>query len=149
MSSYYRTEALKTSHYFGNGEGRDTYIMVNNGGVERNTYPYKFSDESRTTKRYFQTGSPNLGAKPIKYNTNGTGRDTYIAFNHGGLMSHGGKSSFYTSLRTPSPSHYKMYATQNQWQHAKQLNSIKLQRDASMRLSVPKFGYPTNNKKKL
>lgn len=149
MSSYYRTEALKTSHYFANGEGRDTYIMVNNGGIERNTYPYKFNDESRVTKRSFVSGSPNLGAKPVKYNTNGTGRDTYIAFNHGGLASPGGKSTFYNSLRTPSPLLCKMYKTQTLWQHAKQIKSYQLQRDASMRLSVPKFGYPSNNKKKL
>ena len=79
MSSYYRTEALRTTHYFPNGEGRDTYIYTNNGGVERNTYPYNFKEDSRLTRRNFAFGAPNLGAKPLKYKSNGTGRDTYIS----------------------------------------------------------------------
>jgi hypothetical protein len=147
MSSYYRTEALKTSHYFCNGEGRDTYIHVNNGGVERNTYPYKFPDDGRSNKRYFYAGSPNLGAKPVKYNTNGSGRDTYIAFNHGGLASPQSKKTFYNSLRTPSPGCVKMYKTQTNWQYAQQMKTRKMQRDASMRLSAPKF-FPSRNKSK-
>jgi hypothetical protein len=145
MGSYYRTEALKTSHYFCNGEGRDTYIQVNNGGVERNTYPYKFADDGRSNKRYFYAGSPNLGAKPVKYNTNGSGRDTYIGYNHGGLAGTNSKQTFYNSLRTPSPNQMTMYRTLNNWQHAEKIQKSRMQRDASMRLSAPKF-YPNRNK---
>lgn len=101
MGSLYRTEALRNSHYNPNGEGRDTYIFVNNGGVERNKYPFSFKEESRITRRSFSPGSPRLDAKPLKYKPDGTGRDTYIGINHGGLFSSYKKHSFYTSLREP------------------------------------------------
>ena len=99
MGSLYRTEALRNSHYNPNGEGRDTYIFVNNGGVERNKYPFSFKEESRITRRSFSPGSPRLDAKPLKYKPDGTGRDTYIGINHGGLLKQSGETNYLNQLR--------------------------------------------------
>ncbi|OMJ91412.1 hypothetical protein SteCoe_6102 [Stentor coeruleus] len=143
MGTLYRTEALKNSHYNPNGEGRDTYIYVNNGGVERNTYPYQFKEESRVVRRNFVAGSPCLDSKPLKYKHDGSGRDTYIGYNHGGLF-----SSFYASLREPSPVTMKpgFLQTQGVWDNTR-TNRIAKRRKSQeansqmhlvRRLSLPK-----------
>ncbi|OMJ76203.1 hypothetical protein SteCoe_24459 [Stentor coeruleus] len=146
MSSYYRTEALKTTHYGPNGEGRDTYIFVNNGGVERNTYPYVFKEQSRMTRRNFVFGSPNLGSKSLKYKSDGTGRDTYIGNNHGGFMFPHEKPSFYSTLRTPSPRFHKVLKAQTISQYSKKIQVARSQNDAVLRLSIPKFQPKYSNK---
>ena len=138
MGSYYRTEALRTTHYLPNGEGRDTYIYVNNGGVEKHKYPYRFNEEGRTTKNFKTLSIPNLDAKALKYRTNGTGRDTYIGFNHGGLVPHSKQFSFYSSLRSVTPPTAKLYKVQNYGQYIKSINEARNQKQACMRLSVPK-----------
>ena len=140
MGTLYRTEALKNSHYNPNGEGRDTYIFVNNGGVERNTYPYKFNEESRVLRRSFSPGSPRLEAKPLKYKSDGTGRDTYIGTNHGGLFSSYKKHSFYSSLREPSPvtSNNAFFQTQSIWLQQRRLKEASYQKNMCRRLSLPK-----------
>lgn len=148
MGTLYRTEALKNSHYNPNGEGRDTYIYVNNGGVERNTYPYQFKEESRVVRRNFVAGSPRLDSKPLKYKHDGSGRDTYIGHNHGGLFSSYNKHSFYASLREPSPVTMKpgFLQTQGVWDNTK-TNRIAKRRKSQeannqmqlvRRLSLPK-----------
>ena len=139
MSSFYRTEALKTSQYFANGDGRDTYISVNNGGIARNQYPFSFKEDGRVTMRKFSPGVPSLGAKALKYKSNGTGRDSYIGNNHGGFMSPYSKYSFYNSLRqTPPPTTSVYYKTVNFAQFLKRNDQAKSQKEASLRLSIPK-----------
>ena len=100
------SNGFKVSHYFPNGEGRDQYISTTNGGFFTNTFPYKFKEEARTFKVIHSKSVPRLNAKPLKYNCNGSGRDTYVGYNHGGLFSAENKYSFYKSLRssgTPMP----------------------------------------------
>jgi hypothetical protein len=140
MSTLYRTEALKNSHYNPTGEGRDTYIYVNNGGVERNKYPYTFFEESRVTRRSFSPGSPRLEPKPLKYKSDGTGRDTYIGSNHGGLFGNYEKHSFYSSLREPSPVTTKatFFSSQTAWLQRRRAQDASYQKQLSRRLSLPK-----------
>ena len=139
--SFPQTELVKTTHYFPNGEGRDAYIFANNGGIARNTYPFKFNEEGRSNKRNFLGGIPKLDAKPLKYKSNGSGRDSYIGFNHGGLMSSPEKFSFYTSLRMSSPQfNGKMYKSQTSWQQIKNNKQAFTQKKNCMRLSIPKYG---------
>ena len=140
MSTLYRTETLKNSHYSPNGEGRDSYIYVNNGGVERNKYPYTFNEESRITRNSFSPGSPRLDAKPLRYKSDGTGRDTYIGTNHGGLFSSYQKHSFYKSLREPSPVTNKttFFTSQTAWLHKRRIQESSYQKQQSRRLSLPK-----------
>lgn len=138
MGSYYRTEALRTTHYLPNGEGRDTYIYVNNGGVEKHSYPYRFKEEGRTNKGYKGQSIPNLDSKSLKYRTNGTGRDTYIGFNHGGFVCNSKNYSFYSTLRAKTPSVAKMYRVQNYCQYIKGITDARYQKQACLRLSAPK-----------
>ena len=140
MSTLYRTEALKTSHYSPNGEGRDSYIYVNNGGVDRNKCPYNFNEDSRITRRSFSPVSPRLESKPIKYKSDGTGRDTYIGSNHGGLSSGYEKHSFYKSLRQPSPvtPKFSFFNTQTAWLQRRRAQDAENQKQLSRRLSLPK-----------
>jgi hypothetical protein len=136
MGSLYRTEALRSSHYNPNGEGRDTYIHVNNGGIERNAIPYKFKEQSRITRRSFSPGSPRLDPKPLKYKPDGTGRDTYIGVNHGGLFASDQKTTFYSSLRQPINSNF--FNTQTVWLQNRRTKEIEYQKELCRRLSLPK-----------
>ena len=150
MSSLYRTEALRNSHYNPNGEGRDKYIYVNNGGVERNQYPFKFKEEGRVVRRSYSPGSPRLEAKPLKYKPDGSGRDTYIGINHGGLFSSYKKHSFYSSLREPSPvtNTIGFFSTQNRWLQHRRSKEAVYQQHQCRRLSVPK-DFTSSNPTKL
>lgn len=103
MKSCYGPQCFKTSHYLPNGDGRDKYISTTNGGFYVSTFPYRFGEEGRTHKIAYSKSVPKLEAKALKYNSNGSGRDTYVGYNSGGFLNAGGKFSFYTSLRTSTP----------------------------------------------
>lgn len=71
--------------YSGDGTGRDSYIILNNGGL------------SKEPKRHMMWQSMNrckLDARPmaskptpsLKYKSDGTGRDSYVIQNSGGLI---------------------------------------------------------------
>ncbi|OMJ91219.1 hypothetical protein SteCoe_6289 [Stentor coeruleus] len=96
----------KVSHYFPNGEGRDQYISTTNGGFFRSQYPYKFADESRVSRMNKTRSVPRIDSKALKYNYDGSGRDTYVGYNHGGLFANPNKSTFYSNLRGPDNSIY-------------------------------------------
>ena len=102
MNPFYGSVTYKVSHYLPNGDGRDQYISSTNGGFFPNAYPYRFKGEGRTMKRYQSKSVPRLDAKALKYNCNGSGRDTYVGVNNGGFISSEKKYSFYTSLRFPA-----------------------------------------------
>lgn len=75
------------THYHNDGSGRDSYMYNNNGGF---CFAYQPTIQGENSK--FPTSPqrnaqlyPCLGQKYISYNTNGTGRDTYIAMSHGGF----------------------------------------------------------------
>ena len=133
-------ELAKTVHYIPIGDGRDAYIYKNNGGISKYAYPFNFKEESRVTRRMFYPGSPSLGAKALKYKSNGTGRDTYIGFNDGGLTSPYGKYSFYSTLRKSTPSgSFSLFKVQTSWQHIKKNKEALSQKEAILRLSTPKY----------
>ena len=94
-------------HWNPNGTGRDSYIQSNNGGFTIYHQGSGF-DKPGTMRSTFVTRSPmkNVGAlqkqKPYHYVTNGTGRDTYIHFNHGGFLSPtASPTQFFKTLRQP------------------------------------------------
>lgn len=74
----------KYANYTSNGFGRDTYINYNNGGFHNNVEQYDPKNNYNTfsltrfynTKRY---------VAPLKYRSDGTGRDKYVLHEHGGL----------------------------------------------------------------
>jgi hypothetical protein len=77
--------------YKNNGTGRDSYISDNNGGFSvSNTKLRTIQHGSLHTHTDRRSVSPkgasvNDTMRPIHYNTNGTGRDTYISTNNGGF----------------------------------------------------------------
>jgi len=109
-----RTFSPKYLNYFGDGSGRDTYVVTNNGGSMNSSKhgmlrrPFKNTLHNRDL-------SPKLEAMPVNYHSDGTGRDSYVVANGGGLIcDYFGSSradvNFVNSLRqlnrSVMPSHY-------------------------------------------
>lgn len=98
-----RTHGPKYASYFGDGSGRDTYVVTDNGGL--------LNKEKRgMTRRPFKNtlvnrdSSPLKPVMPVSYHSDGTGRDSYVVSNAGGLVHdfHGSSRSdvnFVASLR--------------------------------------------------
>ena len=84
-----RTFDPKYTHYYSDGNGRDAFINYNNGGY---SIPKIFSPQTSTNYMRFRTAStantsPRKDAKPFEYHSDGSGRDSYIVCNSGGLKS--------------------------------------------------------------
>ena len=79
-----RTFAPTYASYMGDGSGRDSYIILNNGGLTRFDKPCMMTRKNRA--------SPDTSPKPyktpasFKYQSDGTGRDSYVMQNSGGLV---------------------------------------------------------------
>lgn len=84
--SLYRTFNPTFNAYAYDGAGRDMYIGYNNGGFWNRRIPPGTPFESSTamSTRYRIRGIPHQVA-PFKYYSDGSGRDSYITFNSGGL----------------------------------------------------------------
>lgn len=88
--------------YTGDGSGRDAYIILNNGGLTRLDKGHMMQ-----TKKFGpgRDGSPKpfKPTPPFKYISDGSGRDSYVIKNSGGLVNEfkGGAADkvFLSSLR--------------------------------------------------
>lgn len=76
-------------HYQLNSTGRDTYIFNNNGGFAAPYETAKYAKPGRMVSHMAFIGTrdkfPELVGRPVRYNQDGTGRDTYILSTHGGF----------------------------------------------------------------
>lgn len=90
-----RTEHVKHTHYFGDGAGRDNYIIMNNGGLIKPTSLYNGMEPPTD---YMRKNSNSPGRRPyalakdnacVYYPSDGSGRDYYIAVNNGGTCASG------------------------------------------------------------
>lgn len=106
-SSMSRSNAPKYASYYGDGWGRDSYIILNNGGLAGATKQNMMRTSFRSTVR----GShcvPSKQAAVVTYLPDGSGRDSYVAKNSGGLVndycrdSERGDVAFVGSLRKQS-----------------------------------------------
>jgi len=83
-ASMTRTFHPKYASYTGDGSGRDTYVILNNGGLTSSDKPNmmfrKQSHEHHVAPR------PGKAASSITYISDGTGRDSYVIANSGGLV---------------------------------------------------------------
>ena len=97
--------------YNTDGTGRDTYIGTNSGGFSVNNFPaasFKGGSfgvqQNRVSPNHLARGG-GLGSpgKTIHYQTNGTGRDSYIHCNQGGFASNytfkNDRDAYVSSLR--------------------------------------------------
>ena len=110
-----RTEHPKYTPYWGDGYGRDTYVLSGNGGLvgERNmptTSPWTgFQTTKATTALYtnqnhqFKKANGHKESTALRYFGDGTGRDSYVVADSGGLIpkyvSKGALGNFCNSLR--------------------------------------------------
>lgn len=90
-------------HYEQNGAGRDSYIYNNNGGNTYSEPRFEFPGSRLVGGAHAYRKGPGyaaIGAAPYHYHQNGTGRDGYIAVDHGGMLSPTPKQmGFATQLR--------------------------------------------------
>ena len=95
----------KSNYYRDDGTGRDLYITCNNGGLyqERRTVP-EYPVSSFRPKRSWKSNVTNSSHKKVRYNSNGSGRDSYIYTSSGGFMNSDQipdyKRTFASSLRS-------------------------------------------------
>ena len=88
MSQILFNRTVKTNIiiYPTNGSGRDTYIMYNNAGFWKENLR-KFSNKNKSKRSSFARFHSIRNIPRIwNYHSDGTGRDTYILYNDGGLM---------------------------------------------------------------
>lgn len=90
LASLQRTFYPKHCHYFGSGGGRDAFIILNNGGFNKvdkpnlgNTGVHLKQYHSSVTKRNLPT--PHKDATTFYYQSDGSGRDSYVLKDNGGL----------------------------------------------------------------
>lgn len=98
-----RTHNPTYASYSGDGTGRDSYIILNNGGLTK-------EDKPNMMWPSIKMGNQNMrrvAEKPavaFKYKSDGSGRDSYVIRNSGGLINdfHTSKadSLFASQLRT-------------------------------------------------
>lgn len=142
MQNLNRTFTGRTIHYLPDGYGRDWYIMHNNGGISKNPCTTGFSTDKSPNHRTFSPPQPKMEAKFTRYTPDGSGRDTYIQSNFGGLVSTNSSKPFNTTLRTWSPiktpKPNKNYSKRQQTLLYRNSKKNYFQENLSSRLSVPK-----------
>ncbi len=84
MTAKKSTPLPKYVNYYSDGFGRDTYILGNNGGFLEKLDKVKSKDQFDliSQNRYYNT---KRNVAPLKYHSDGSGRDNYVLHEHGGL----------------------------------------------------------------
>ena len=83
-STMSRTFYPKYASYMGDGSGRDSYVVVSNGGLTNKEKKFMMWRPNKVPK--------NVNPRPFKpapshvYRSDGTGRDSYVIQNNGGLV---------------------------------------------------------------
>ena len=80
-----RTFYPKYASYMGDDSGRDSYVVVNNGGLADNDKKYMMWRPNKIPKPVNPKPYKMVAAK--HYRSDGTGRDSYVISNAGGLVS--------------------------------------------------------------
>ena len=79
-------------NYFSDGTGRDTFVKTNNGGFYKGYKPAPAPPvTSFMSRRRYEPPAPVMKSRGVQYHSDGTGRDSYIGFNAGGLTVYGSK----------------------------------------------------------
>jgi len=79
-----RTFAPKYASYMGDGSGRDTYVVLNNGGLANCDKRAMMWRPNKVPRQV--SPKPYKAASAINYRSDGTGRDSYVISNSGGLV---------------------------------------------------------------
>lgn len=82
-----RTLKSNISIYQIDGSGRDSYISYNNGGFWKDNFiSGKNKQRTSAPRRKYTLISLTRNPPPFKYWSDGSGRDSYISYNEGGLV---------------------------------------------------------------
>lgn len=90
MAGMQRTFYPKHCHYFGSGGGRDTFIILNNGGFNK-VSKQNLGHTGVHMKQYSNSVTKRIAPAPCKdastfyYQSDGSGRDSYVIKDNGGL----------------------------------------------------------------
>lgn len=102
-NTFVRTQHAKYASYYGDGFGRDSYISVNNGGLTGNEKANMMRRPHRRTLRCENPNSPRKNPQTTTYKSDGSGRDSYVIHNSGGLVGDykyfGSDQTFVNNLR--------------------------------------------------
>ena len=80
-------------NYHADGTGRDTFVGTDNGGFYAAFSPCSQPQvTSFVAKRRYEKPSPVIKSRGVQYHSDGSGRDSYIGFNAGGLTAYGSKT---------------------------------------------------------
>ena len=79
-----RTSYPKYASYMGDGSGRDSYVVVDNGGLAGTEKRAMMWRPSRLPQSV--TPKPYKMAPSLAYRSDGSGRDSYVVSNAGGLV---------------------------------------------------------------
>jgi hypothetical protein len=82
MTNLYRTDHKKWVTYWCDGNGRDHYIVFNNGGLnEQRIYGSNVKNNwMDTVMKPHHRDAPHKEATAINYTGDGSGRDSYVIF---------------------------------------------------------------------
>mmetsp|Transcript_31889 Transcript_31889/g.54925 ORF Transcript_31889/g.54925 Transcript_31889/m.54925 type:complete len:153 (-) Transcript_31889:2405-2863(-) len=134
----------KTLFYHSDGTGRDNYIGFNSGGFFAKTGVMPELPVSRLYAKRRPSSMPIQGSlKKVRYVTNGTGRDMYIASSSGGFECWNrpqNKTTFASMLRVydTAPQMTQTFTVLDTRTRLQVLNTSKKQRTLTARLSAPK-----------
>ena len=82
-----RTLKSNISIYQIDGSGRDSYISYNNGGFWKDNFiSGKMKQREAASRKKYSLISLTRNPPPFKYWSDGSGRDSYISYNEGGLV---------------------------------------------------------------
>ena len=83
-ASMTRTFCPRYANYMGDGSGRDSYVIVNNGGLTNSDKRAMCWRNTRMPQNH--QASPRKEAVSHTYISDGSGRDSYVLHNSGGLV---------------------------------------------------------------
>jgi hypothetical protein len=85
MASIYRTSKLQWQTYWGDGNGRDGYIVMDNGGLNelRDYKGVGYNGWKAAKQPMHHAAAPRKEATAFDYKPDGSGRDSYVIFNYG------------------------------------------------------------------
>jgi len=140
----------RMSHYFGDGTGRDAFILYNSGGNVKNVNSFAFKSSS-SQKFTSYDKRPRIEGKPCNYHADGSGRDYFIVKGNGGFSKDGGSSHF--SFRQNEPRRSVApgdYFTMAQSYSARRPEELKLEKEKkeTIRDLVQRLATPTPKKYK-
>eukprot|EP00347_Sterkiella_histriomuscorum_P007231 403349757 len=122
-----RTYDPKYTHYLTDGGGRDAFVNYNNGGFSAPRVSFYQESSAFMQKRIPQSPSPKKESAAIQYRPDGTGRDSYIYANSGGMKNISfapyDERNYHNFLRSSAPQTTKYARLKPKWDQTADITS--------------------------